>query len=76
MSTLKHCAEFNGQFCTCETIIWAAQEDRCDCADKSTWHNKCMYLGDMERCDNPKICDELKNGQKPGRTSDQIDEKA
>jgi hypothetical protein len=66
---MKHCAEYNDQYCVCQTVVWAAQNDLCDYADKSSHHNRCMFQGDNERCDNPDICDELK-GLKDGRKTE------
>jgi len=57
---MKHCAEFNNQYCVCETILWAAQNNKCDYAEKSRYHNRCMYQGDNERCDNLDVFNELK----------------
>ena len=64
----KHCAEWNGQVCTCETIIWAAQNDLCDYAEKSAHHGKCLYMREDERCDHPDVCDELRNKNETIRT--------
>ncbi len=58
---MKHCANFdNGQTCTCETIVWAMQNDACDYAEKSAKYGRCLYQRENERCDNPDVCAELK----------------
>jgi hypothetical protein len=57
---VRHCAEFDGQICTCESIVWAYQKDKCDFADESPWNAQCMYVDtDDMRCDNIKVCVEL-----------------
>jgi hypothetical protein len=57
---MKHCAESDGQVCTCESIVWAAQDNLCDFSEKSPWNERCMYLDtDDMRCDNLEVCVEL-----------------
>jgi hypothetical protein len=59
----KLCATFDDQICTCESIVWAYQKDKCDCSEMSPWNDRCMYLDiDDMRCDNLEVCKELNDG--------------
>ena len=62
MNMNSHCAEFNGQYCVCESNVWAMQNDKCSYSEKSAHHGKCLYMREYERCDHPDVNAELKNG--------------
>ena len=57
---MKTAAEWNGQYCVCSTNVWAAQNDMCEFAKKSTYSGKCIFLRESERCDNIEINCEMK----------------
>ena len=46
-----HCAEYDGQICTCSTIIWAMQHEICYYSEQSAKYGRCLYQRENERCD-------------------------
>ena len=57
---ISHCAEWNGQYCVCSSIVWAMQSDLCQFAKQSIYTKKCIFLRELERCDNIEINCEMK----------------